>query len=218
MHPLRQHTGICNSCGGGRPGGRPPFCFASLFFVFLPFWGVLICFFCFQQPKAARREAAGTPRTLGGDPVSGRGKTERGVVGSVPGGAGMETPGLILRGGHRVPPLPLRGPHFLIGFQRGAGPGGLSPAALVTGMEPCECSCASPGLVSGGSQPPPHLHPIGFIPGVQLARRGMAAGAFLSPLPAVPAAEQGPDTPPKNLEFALKPQSSAGWRHPPQPP
>ncbi|XP_062366412.1 proline-rich protein HaeIII subfamily 1-like [Cinclus cinclus] len=47
----------------------------------------------------------------------------------------------------------------------------------------------------GGSQPPPHLHPIGFIPGVQLAQQGMAAGAFLPPLPAVPAAEQGPDSP-----------------------
>lgn len=71
-----------------------------------------------------------------------------------------------------------------------------------------------PGWCQGGHSLPPTSTPSASSPGVRLAQQGMAGGAFSPPLPAVPAASTGP-TPPKNPEFALKPQRSAGWRDPP---
>lgn len=197
MHPLRQHTGICNSWGGAAGGAATPL-LCLTFLCFPSLWRGVDFFFLLPATKGSEAGGGRDPRARDpprsrGDAVSGRGRTERGAPGSVRverGWSRRADPGSG-SGSHRSP---LGDPHFLIGFQRGAGPGGLSPAALVTGMEPCECICAPPGCCQGVTASP-HLHPSGFIPGVRLARQGAAGGAFLPPLPAVPAAEQGPDIP-----------------------
>lgn len=142
-------------------------CFSFLCFPSL--WGD----FFFLLPATKGSEAGGgrdprardPPRTLGGDLVSGMAR----LTGMWWGPCGEEQAWRPVwadpyGGGHRDSPLSLRGLTFKLIFN--GGPGGLSPAALVTGMEPCECSCAPPGLVSGRSQPPPpppphRLHPRG---------------------------------------------------------
>lgn len=155
-------------------------------------------------------------RTLGGDSVSRHSRTGRDVLGSVRGGAGMETCGADPYGGATGSQPPLEDPHFLIGFQWDAGPGGLSPAALVTGMEPCECTVSPPGWCQGGSQPPSTSTPSASSPGVRLAQQGMAGGAFSPPLPAVPTAKQGPDTS-KKPRICLKTPTFLRPERPPCP-
>lgn len=98
------------------------------------------------------------------------------------------------------------------GFQRG----GLSPAALGTAVEPCECSCAPPA-VSGEPQPrspqtPSRSRSPRGGPAAAAGRSDGRGGDTLRPT-----AVRGPDTP-KPPEFALKPRKRGGELPPAPPP
>lgn len=147
-------------------------CLFSLFS--FPFGGFLFVFFLLPATKGSEAGGGRDPRARtppdrsGGMQCPGAAR----LTGMWCGPCGEEQrwrpagPLRYLTGGPQGPTPLLGDPHFLIGFQWGAGPGGLSPAVLMTGMEPCECSCAPPGLVFRGitasPPPPPHrLHPRG---------------------------------------------------------
>lgn len=78
MHPLRQHTGICNSrsarggLAGGWGGVQPPVCFASLFFFLFwfffssfPFFGGVLCYVSADSNQRQRggRQRGSHPRS-----------------------------------------------------------------------------------------------------------------------------------------------------------